>query len=66
MDRMIRKATYAGKPEEKDNLDIFYWANKSPQERLSESWRLNCINHNLPINIRLDKTHMSAKKRLNG
>lgn len=61
---MIRKPTYAGKIQEKDQLDIIFWAHdKSPIERLSESWRLNCMNHNVPIDIRMERTANSAKKR---
>jgi len=49
---VIRKPTYAGTVSEKDELDIIYWATqKTPSERLAESWRLNCRNHNVPLDI---------------
>ena len=64
--KMDRKPTYAGKVKEKDEQDIFYWAfEKTPRERLQESWRLHCLNHNIkPSENRLDKTKSSATKRL--
>lgn len=63
--RMIRKPTFAGKVEEKDSEDIFYWAfQKTAFERLCESWRLNCINHGYQSHeLRLDKTIAKATKR---
>lgn len=64
---MIRRPTYAGKISEKDELDILFWATKkSPQERLVESWRLNCINNNVPVDIKMDRSRVSAKKRIDG
>jgi len=63
--RMIRKPTFAGKVQEKDENDILYWAfQKTPAERLAESWRLHCLNHGLePSENRLNKMVSSAKKR---
>lgn len=62
---MIRKPTYAGKIEQKDNEDVLFWAqNKTPEERLIESWRLHCLNHNISPKCLLDKNLASAKKRL--
>lgn len=64
---MIRKPTYAGTVQEKDDLDILYWATcKSPAERLQESWRLNCLNHNIPLDSRMNRNVGTAKKRDNG
>lgn len=61
---MIRQPTYAGKIKEKDDLDILFWANeKTPFERLAESWRLNCMNHGIPTNTRMIRTFTSAIKR---
>lgn len=61
---MLRKPTFAGKIQTKDERDILFWAfKKSSEERLKESWRLNCINHGIPIESRLDKEAFSAKKR---
>ncbi len=61
---MERKATYAGKVEEKDALDILYWAKqKSPFERLEESWRLHCLNYNVPFDVSINKKYHKAKKR---
>jgi hypothetical protein len=63
---MIRQPTYAGNVQEKDELDILHWAlNKSISERLSESWRLNCINHGIPLNSSINKTVSTATKRSN-
>jgi len=63
--KMDRRPTYAGNGMEKDRLDIFYWAfEKTPWQRLQESWRLHCLNHNIkPSENRLDKTKSSASKR---
>jgi hypothetical protein len=63
--RMDRKPTYAGNIREKDERDILFWAlEKSPWERLEESWRLHCLNHNIkPAENKLDKTASSASKR---
>lgn len=61
---MIREATFAGKVQEKDEDDIFYWAfEKTHEERLEESWRLHCMNHGVSTQHRLDRTKASAKKR---
>ncbi|MFY0654067.1 MAG: hypothetical protein JXQ96_18665 [Cyclobacteriaceae bacterium] len=62
---MIKIPTFSGKIQEKDNNDIFYWAfEKSPAQRLEESWRLHCANHNIdPQSVRLDKSKSSARKR---
>ena len=61
---MERRPTYAGTIEEKDNQDILYWAmEKTPAERLAESWRLHCVNHNVPTDISIDKNHALARKR---
>jgi len=64
MDRMIRKATYAGKVKTKDELDIKFWAEeKTVSERLAESWRLNCFNHNVSVDIRMKRVFNKAIKR---
>ena len=61
---MIRKPTYAGKVKEKDQLDIKFWAEeKTISERLAESWRLNCLNHNVSSNIRMTRVFCKALKR---
>lgn len=61
---MNRQPTYAGKAEEKDNLDILYWATeKTALERLNESWRLHCLNHNVNYDVKLDKTKHKATLR---
>lgn len=61
---MIRKPTYAGNVKEKDDLDIIHWAiDKTASERLAESWKLNCMNHNIPIKSQIDKTISLAHKR---
>lgn len=61
---MNRQPTYAGSVEEKDNLDIMYWAaEKSAHDRLRESWRLHCLNHNISVDTPLNKLICSAKKR---
>ncbi len=62
--KMIRKPTYAGNAKNKDQLDIFYWAfQKTPVERLSESWRLHCLNNNVEYNIKLNKKAAKASLR---
>lgn len=63
--KMERKPTYAGNVKEKDELDILYWASeKTPWERLQESWRLHCINYNIkPSENRLNKQLSKAYKR---
>jgi len=62
--KMIRKPSYAGNIKEKDQLDIFYWAfEKNSAQRLSESWRLHCMNNNIPIDTRLDKSFAKAHLR---
>ena len=63
--KMIRKPTFAGKAAQKDQEDIFYWAyQKTPSERLAESWRLHSLNHGLdPSNNRLNKDISKASKR---
>ena len=61
---MERKPTYAGKADIKDEIDILFWAlEKSPKERIEESWRLNCLNHGINIQTRLNKKVFSARKR---
>ena len=61
---MIRKPTYVGTVNEKDQLDIFYWAfEKTAAQRLSESWRLHCINNNIPFDAKIDKTVVKASLR---
>jgi len=61
---MIRKPTYAGKINEKDALDIKFWAEeKTVSERLDESWRLHCLNHNVPTSIRMERVFNKASKR---
>lgn len=61
---MIRKPTYAGIAKEKDELDIKYWAEKKTvSERLAESWRLNCLNHNVSTSIRMERVFNKASKR---
>lgn len=62
--RMVRRPTYAGAVGDKDNADIFYWATeKTPVDRLSESWRLHCLNHGVEFNIKLDKKKNRASLR---
>ncbi|WP_425390886.1 hypothetical protein [Ekhidna sp.] len=62
---MIRKPTYAGKIGQKDYEDILFWAfEKTPEERLIESWRLHCLNHGISQESLLDKNSAIAKKRL--
>jgi len=63
--KMIRKPTYSGSIRKKDEQDILYWAfQKTAQERLYESWRLHCINHDIdPFSSKLDKTKARAAKR---
>jgi hypothetical protein len=62
--KMIRKPTFAGKAEVKDRDDIFFWAfEKTAGERLAEAWRLHCINHNIPLDSKLDKSVNKAYKR---
>jgi hypothetical protein len=60
---MIRKPTYSGNVNEKDQNDIDYWASKSPQERLKEAWRLHCMNHNISFDHKLNKARNKASKR---
>lgn len=62
--KMVRKPTFAGKIDDKDKEDILFWATqKTPGERLAESWRLHCLNHGLsPDEVRLDRTKSSARK----
>ena len=61
---MIRQPSYAGKIVEKDELDVLFWASeKTPFERLAESWRLNCINHNIPVTSKMVRTFVGANKR---
>jgi len=63
--KMIRKPTFAGKIQEKDERDIRFWAyEKTAEERVQEAWRLHCANHNVdPVNAKLDRTKMRAWKR---
>ena len=63
--KMERRPTYAGKGREKDERDIFYWAfEKTPWERLQESWRLHCLNHNISESEnKLNKSVNKASKR---
>jgi hypothetical protein len=63
---MQRIPTYHGNIEKKDELDILFWAKKkTPLERLSESWRMHCVNNNIdPLSIRLDRFKASAFKRV--
>ncbi len=62
--KMDRKPTYSGKIEDKDQKDISYWAfEKTAAERLAESWRLHCMNHNIPTDSRMDKSKNKASKR---
>lgn len=63
---MVRKPTYAGNVAHKDETDILLWSSKTPLERLAESWRLNCVNHGIPLNSRLDKTASVASLRNSG
>jgi len=61
---MVRKPTFAGKANKKDELDILYWANeKTASDRLQEAWRLHCMNMNVPTNIRMDKKANKAQLR---
>lgn len=62
---MQRKPTYSGKATEKDELDILYWAfEKTALERLLESWRLHCVNHDIdPFNSKINKNISKAFKR---
>lgn len=62
---MIRKPTYAGKVDAKDEHDILIWArHKTAEERLIESWRLHCINHGISTQKKLDRFASTAKRRL--
>ena len=63
--KMKRTPTYAGKARKKDELDILYWATqRTAVERLVESWRLHCANHNVdPVTVKIDKTAAKASKR---
>ena len=63
--RMVRRPTYAGNLKDKDEQDIFYWATeKTPWERLQESWRLHCINNDIkPSENKLNKHVSKAYKR---
>ncbi|MCF6352457.1 MAG: hypothetical protein L3J06_05570 [Cyclobacteriaceae bacterium] len=62
--KMIRKPTYAGLVKNKDVQDILFWAlEKTPSQRLSESWRLHCINNNMPFDAKIDKTVVKASLR---
>ena len=61
----MRKPTYAGKVDTKDEQDIFLWARyKTAEERLIESWRLHCINNGISIQQKLDRSTSTAKRRL--
>jgi len=61
---MVRKLTYAGKVDEKDIKDILFWATeKTASERLNESWRLHCLNHNISFDLNIDKTKNKATLR---
>ncbi|MFY0687947.1 MAG: hypothetical protein JXQ90_12325 [Cyclobacteriaceae bacterium] len=63
--KMIRKPTFAGKAQDKDEIDIIYWSRKTPYERLCESWRLHLENHGIKHGEdRLNKQVNSAKKRV--
>lgn len=63
--KMVQKPTYAGKVEKKDEQDIYFWAfEKTAAERLKESLRLYCMNHNIDISqLKFDKTAIKASKR---
>jgi len=60
--KMVRKPTFAGKIQEKDDQDILFWAfQKTAAERLIGSWRLHFMNHGVdPSEVRLDKTKSRA------
>ena len=62
---MVRKPTFAGKAETKDEVDLFYWAfEKTALERLVESMRLYCLNHNIDMDqLKFNKTVCKASKR---
>lgn len=61
---MIRKPTFAGKIKEKEEAEILFWATeKTGEERLSESWRLHCLNHGISPQSRIDRNVTKAKKR---
>ncbi|QSE99065.1 hypothetical protein [Fulvivirga lutea] len=62
---MIRKPTFSGKSANKDEEDILFWAyEKTAIQRLEESWRLNCLNHQLdPNTARMERRPISASKR---
>jgi hypothetical protein len=60
---MDRKPTYSGKIKDKDQEDISYWAfEKTAAERLAESWRLHCMNQNLPTNYKMHNSKSKALK----
>jgi hypothetical protein len=63
--KMQRVPTFSGKIQDKDEQDILYWArHKTAAERLVESWRLHCANHNIDPNTPLNKNVSKATKRL--
>jgi len=65
---MDRTPTFSGKIKDKDQEDISYWAfEKTTAERLAESWRLHCMNHNIPTDYKMDKSkikHTSVNRYL--
>lgn len=63
--KMVRKPTFAGSVKEKDEQDIYHWAfEKTALERLVESMRLYCLNHNFDMRqLKFDKTVCVASKR---
>ncbi len=62
--KMVKKPTYAGSVKDKDQADIFHWAfNKSAAERICESWRLHCMNHNISPDQKLNKSISKAVKK---
>jgi hypothetical protein len=62
--KMERIPFFAGKVNDKDENDILYWAyHKTASERLAESWRLHCANHNIDPNTPLNKNTSKATKR---
>jgi len=59
--KMVRKPTYSGNVEEKDQNDILFWAfHKSATQRLVEAWRLHCLNYNIQPSLKMDKSFNKA------
>ncbi len=39
---------------------LCYWASRTPQERLRESWRITCLKYGISPDTRMDKTRFEV------